>query len=697
MSQDVDDNNHAKEITRKSLSNSKHITIIDFKNNPTKSINMNSPRSLSAIKKANYLLEQLYFVSFDDFKKYPDNIPASYDIQKDRYKFNEQSRQNRIREITQIRDDIINNNESNQCYKSKDHTKTISKFHSKSSPNNHNEIGIENDTKEYKQMKMKSELQVMAMIHDEVQRELMKQKSEEKERYDREKAAEYKKMIKEKHEKEEANRRVKQQMISHHLRTEENNRLMKEKQRKDKEEKKKRKAEELEQLRQSQIEKNRQEIEQKSREFQNKMNKNLEGKINKQIEEQQRELEIKEQQRKRLMEENRIKAQNENSKKQLKKRKQLEKQNIEENKERMKSEELNEKQEERIIKKKQLEEQKIKKKQRRRMKVEQKEERMMQILQEKKMKINRTINEIIGRLENKEVLIKCKQDEIKQNQIRKREDSLRYRILKEEKILRQSREEMNKREELEEELINKSQKINEYFAQKKVIDEEKKNMKTEIAKKKKEYTQKFESLLKKNKFDDKSILELKQMFPENNQINEMIDEMKGNKQNRSQHRSGLSYNKHQMAMYDSEKKAKKQLSLKTSCNVTTNRNSVDNMNNNGTNSNKPTYNSQDIMMSEQSKSRRIELPQMKKSIKSIDNNKKEKPKISEEEIRHKVNEYKVSMNNQLLNLIAYERNQEQLREEIMNKLISKTENRKMELEFGKERTLASNRIIKKNK
>ena len=71
-------------------------------------------------------------------------------------------------------------------------------------------------------------------------------------------------------------------------------------------------------------------------------------------------------------------------------------------------------------------------------------------------------------------------------------------------------------------------------------------------------------------------------------------------------------------------------------------------------------------------------------------------KLTQQEIAQKVEEYKLKLNQNLLTKLAEERQKEDDRERALNLARDKTEWEKLEKQFGLERAQASNRIVKYN-
>ena len=78
------------------------------------------------------------------------------------------------------------------------------------------------------------------------------------------------------------------------------------------------------------------------------------------------------------------------------------------------------------------------------------------------------------------------------------------------------------------------------------------------------------------------------------------------------------------------------------------------------------------------------------------NNLTKMKKISEEEIRIRINQLRTKLNKDLVELISTEKQKEELREQILNSLKTKQEKKKLEKSFGLERLKVTEKIMKKN-
>ena len=179
--------------------------------------------------------------------------------------------------------------------------------------------------------------------------------------------------------------------------------------------------------------------------------------------------------------------------------------------------------------------------------------------------------------------------------------------------------------------------------------EKKKKMQNEIAYKKEVYTKEFQKLLSRKTIDESTVKRLKEMFPDSKEIDELIEMIKD------------------PSKFDSKKKNR----------------------------------STSLMSKSQTShfynhDRNVFITAKKENTKEEKNETLSEESLTEEQIEKKVNQYKVKLNKELLTLLAEEKQNEELREATMSKLKTKSERRKMEREYGKERAEASEKIIKKN-
>ena len=146
------------------------ITIIDFDSNPYASTRITSPRSLQAIKDSGFIIEELYHLTFDQFKEKNPNVRAlPLEIQKKRYQFYESNRKENIKHIIEIRELIDEKPKVNNV------STTASKFYT-----TYNSNSVQNDQKAFERMKAKNEMDLISMVQYEIQKELMRKEAQRK-------------------------------------------------------------------------------------------------------------------------------------------------------------------------------------------------------------------------------------------------------------------------------------------------------------------------------------------------------------------------------------------------------------------------------------------------------------------------------------------------------------------------------------
>ena len=102
---------------------------------------------------------------------------------------------------------------------------------------------------------------------------------------------------------------------------------------------------------------------------------------------------------------------------------------------------------------------------------------------------------------------KKKKNKLQKNKEKKREDTLQW-------------------------IINKNNKVEEFKRQKELINENQRKIAIEINRKKEEYSQRFHHIFSKKNVDENNLNAIKEMFPNNQEINHLIDdfnEMNGKK------------------------------------------------------------------------------------------------------------------------------------------------------------------------
>ena len=103
-------------------------TIEELSGESKKRTKINSPRSLHAIHISGYLLDDLYYMTFEEFQKsHPETIKMSKDDQKKRYDFLEELRKRKISEISEIRNKLIEEEEAENYDSERENLKNTNK------------------------------------------------------------------------------------------------------------------------------------------------------------------------------------------------------------------------------------------------------------------------------------------------------------------------------------------------------------------------------------------------------------------------------------------------------------------------------------------------------------------------------------------------------------------------------------------
>lgn len=570
MKNNKNENPHLKE-TKQAL-----ITISDLDFNDHDRIKINSPRSLLALKYAGLTQEELYFISFDEFVTIsPDIKKLPKEMQIKRFDFYETHRKNKIKEVIELREKIIEKEQKKLSYSEELNKSSLTL----SSQNKKRSTSVNNDIKRLEKIKAKNETELLNMIQNEIKKKLIVKRAEEKIQIQREIQKKFmeeqeKKNQEELKKKEKIENEKKKKMLEEEKKLE---KLEKERQRKEQELYKKEKEDEENRLKE--LRKKHEEEEKKKKEYQEKLELMYEENRIKR-EQKQKELEIKNKERQDYLEYQRIcklKEQEEQNK--LKKRK------IEKNRKNLENK-LNhiriqylQKENESKIKKERWDQNKLMKLQQQHEKALKKEEQIKQInfknqsLEKEKLeKFNAKQEQInlkrqklaeemekeqrlknlkhqmkreqcVKALENNEEIIQQK----KENVLKKIEEKnkILQNVMKEkEKQLLIRKEEHNKKEFLKNENIRRMNLKNEFFKEKTLsqinerdikieelkhekmqIAKEKMKIQNEISAKKIEYTEIIQNLLQKNTLDAETLKPFKNLFPNNPHFETLLQQL----------------------------------------------------------------------------------------------------------------------------------------------------------------------------
>ena len=146
MKNNKNENPHLKE-TKQAL-----ITISDLDFNDHDRIKINSPRSLLALKYAGLTQEELYFISFDEFVTIsPDTKKLPKEMQIKRFDFYETHRKNKIKEVIELREKIIEKEQKKLSYSEELNKSSLTL----SSQNKKRSTSVDNDIKRLEKIKAK--------------------------------------------------------------------------------------------------------------------------------------------------------------------------------------------------------------------------------------------------------------------------------------------------------------------------------------------------------------------------------------------------------------------------------------------------------------------------------------------------------------------------------------------------------------
>jgi hypothetical protein len=184
---------------------------LEIANYNSKKVRVNSPRSLEAMGKLGYTLEELSYVSFKDYLiKHPELRALPKDVQKSRYDFLESKRQNKIDLAKQERQKILKEEDNrSDSLERKSGDLGGSKFVT----SQESQIGataINNDLKALERLKKKQEMELLNMVQFELKAKLMQKENEEKMRVQREKELRHKHQVEMHRKAEEEQKRKKE-------------------------------------------------------------------------------------------------------------------------------------------------------------------------------------------------------------------------------------------------------------------------------------------------------------------------------------------------------------------------------------------------------------------------------------------------------------------------------------------------------
>ena len=74
-------------------------------------------------------------------------------------------------------------------------------------------------------------------------------------------------------------------------------------------------------------------------------------------------------------------------------------------------------------------------------------------------------------------------------------------------------------------LYDKDKKVENFLRQKHILNEQKKIFSEQVCKQKQLYSEKFENIFRKKNIDEQTLASIKNMFPDNKQISDIINEL----------------------------------------------------------------------------------------------------------------------------------------------------------------------------
>ena len=559
--------------------NKPRVSINDIVNAPNKKVKLTSPRSLLALQIAGLTIEDLLFIPFNTFvNNYPETKQFPKQMQEKLYIFYEKHRIEKINEVKKIYDDMREKELKRTCYSEGYNSSKVMTNRSQSQSSM-----INNDMKRLNQMKAKNEQEILNMIQNEINKELILKRAEEKIMIQKEIQKRHQEEMRIKKEEEQAKKekieyekrqkeieeekriemlekeRIEKEQERYRKEKEEEEKRMKElKIKQEEEERKKREAQEaIEQRREEeriQIEKRQKELELKTKERQEhlelqrffkikenerknmlkqekmaKSRKNLESKLTQirmEYIKKEEEAKIKKEHYDKIKQE-RIQKQKEDALKKAEMIKQIQIRNKSLEKEKI--EKFNEKQRQIELKRAQLAEELEKEKKEKNKKNKVKKEKCKQSLEKNEKRIQQQQEIVLKKIEAKDETLKKVLQERDNIMLQKKENQLIKNFLKDENLRRINLKESFLKETTLTQLIERDKKIEELKQQKMQLYIDRKKLQKDIAEKKNEYSTVIQLILQKQSLDQDSIKPLKDLFPNNPRFEYLISQLKREK------------------------------------------------------------------------------------------------------------------------------------------------------------------------
>ena len=294
------------------------------------------------------------------------------------------------------------------------------------------------------------------------------------------------------------------------------------------------------------------------------------------------------------------------------------------------------------------------------------------------------------------ILAKIRQNEKNTEQVKKEkeflskqimEENMEKRLERENNIKRVAQMKENYRMETLSEIMRKNEKVEQYKKQKEMISEQKRLIADEISKKKQEFSGRFETIFSKKSIDERTIRTIQEMFPDNQEINNLLNNFKTmNSNNNSTTNSNSMYKKKRQSKIENTKYTLSTANFDKSISGY----SV----NEGNTRPRKAYSSKSRPVTQNNEA--TTKTAMKESTTTSFIMTSNDPKKNEI-IDKKVKEYRLKMNRELLDFLAKEKQKEANRERQLEEYeINDPKRSQLEKKFGEERAKASISISKKN-
>ena len=176
------------------------------------------------------------------------------------------------------------------------------------------------------------------------------------------------------------------------------------------------------------------------------------------------------------------------------------------------------------MKRRQMEKENEIKKKERQNKNEEKEQKIRDIINKNELILNQRKNKIINDIKQKEYNTQKLWRKRKENALREQEEHMGKKLEKEFRVKEIAQQKENKINDTRMKLYDKDKKLEKFLKQRHKINEQKKYFSEEINKQKQLYSEKFQNLFNKKTIDGQTLDDIKNMFPNNRQINDIINE-----------------------------------------------------------------------------------------------------------------------------------------------------------------------------